>query len=198
MCEINGNANIHGESNVSNMCEIKGNVEIKGVSEISGVVEISGNCVIDSSDITGACNIWGNANIIDSDISGYFNIGENAYIDDVRLNGEASFHEDAYILNRKDYITLRGFGTEERNTTCYTTKDNGIHVICGCFSGSIDKFIETVELQKEGKMRDEYLKFAELAKYHFSNEIEQNKEKTKNKRFFFGIKKLKNNNYKKG
>ena len=103
-------------------------------------------------------------------------------------------------LNRKDYITLRGFGTEERNTTCYTTKDNDIHVICGCFSGSIDKFIETVELQKEGKMRDEYLKFAELAKYHFNNEkdVEQIKENPKKKRFFFGIKKCKNNNYKKG
>ena len=100
MCEIHGNANIHGESNISNMCEIKDNVEIKGVSDISGVVKISGDCVIDSSDITGTCNIWGIANIIDSDISGCFDIGVNAYIDDVRLNGEASFHEDAYILNR--------------------------------------------------------------------------------------------------
>ena len=49
-------------------------------------------------------------------------------------------------------------------------------------------------------MRDEYLKFAELAKYHFSNEkdVEQIKEKPKKKRFFFGIKKCKNTNYKKG
>lgn len=65
-----------------------------------------------------------------------------------------------------DILQVTGLGTVHRTTTVYKTRD-GIEIVCGCFRGGIEAFKAQVVNTRDGKVRDEYLKFAELIEIYF-------------------------------
>ena len=98
-------------------------------------------------------------------------VSGKAHIDGkARVNGNAYIEGDARINGEACYTTIKGFGTEFRNTTFFRCKDNKIRVQCGCFYGDIDEFREQVKRTRNGKIAKEYLMIADLMEYHFSEE----------------------------
>lgn len=108
-----------------------------------------------------------------SNDTGYGNawVGGEAYVGgDARVVGEARVDGEAYVDSNDCYTTIKGFGTEFRNTTFFRCKDNKIRVQCGCFYGDLEEFRQQVKDTRGGKIAKEYLMVADLMEYHFSEE----------------------------
>ena len=108
-----------------------------------------------------------------SNDTGYGNawVGGEAYVGgDARVVGEAHVDGEAYVDSNDCYTTIKGFGTEFRNTTFFRCKDNKIRVQCGCFYGDLEEFRQQVKDTRGGKIAKEYLMVADLMEYHFSEE----------------------------
>lgn len=89
-------------------------------------------------------------------------IGGNACV-----GGTAQVGGDARVFSNDDILQITGLGTYGRTTTAFNTR-SGVHVNCGCFRGDINQFRKRVEQTRDGKVRAEYLKFAELVEIYFS------------------------------
>lgn len=98
-------------------------------------------------------------------VGGDARVGEKAHID-----GNARVDGNARIGSEACYTTIKGFGTEFRNTTFFRCKDNKIRVQCGCFYGDLEEFRQQVKDTRGGKIAKEYLMVADLMEYHFSEE----------------------------
>lgn len=108
-----------------------------------------------------------------SNDTGYGNawVGGEAYVGgDAWVVGEARVDGEAYVDSNDCYTTIKGFGTEFRNTTFFRCKDNKIRVQCGCFYGDLEEFRQQVKDTRGGKIAKEYLMVADLMEYHFSEE----------------------------
>ena len=108
--------------------------------------------------------IYGNAWIYDdARVSGNAQISGNACV-----YGNARVYGNAQICDNSDYICFKGFGSENRNTTMFRTRNGDVCVCCGCFRGNLKKFEEKVkETHGNTKYAKEYLVCIEAAKIHF-------------------------------
>lgn len=94
-------------------------------------------------------------------------VSGNAWVTDKAwVTGKAHVAGNAWVSKIADLLQITGLGTAHRTTTVYRTK-NGIEITCGCFCGNLEQFREQVVKTREGKVRDEYLKFAELIEIYF-------------------------------
>ena len=126
--------------------------------DLGGYIESEDNLQIDTK--------YGNAWIEgDTHIEGRAWVGGDA-----RVGSRAYIGGDARVGSNADYTTVRGFGTEFRNTTFFRCKDDKVRIKCGCFYGDIDEFRKQVKRTREGKIAKEYLMIADLMEYHFSKE----------------------------
>ena len=97
----------------------------------------------------------------------------NAWVSgDARVYGDAWVSGNARVSGDADILQVTGLGTVHRTTTVYKTKD-GIEIVCGCFRGGIEAFKAQVVNTQDGKVRDEYLKFAELIEIYFGIKKEE-------------------------
>ena len=117
--------------------------------------------------VSGNARVYGNARVSDD-----ARVSDNAWVSgDARVSGNAS------VSGNQMYATVKGFGSEYRNTTFFVTKDGNVCVNCGCFSGTLDQFREKVkETHKDTKYAKEYLKIADLMEMHFKEELEKIKK----------------------
>lgn len=75
---------------------------------------------------------------------------------------------DAEVHGNADYLTFKGLGSANRDTTFVRCKDGHIYVSCGCFGGDLDYFETQVkETHGENKYAKEYLACIEVVKIHF-------------------------------
>ena len=119
-------------------------------------------------------------NVSKGDLGGYIESEDNLSNDtgygnawvggDAWVGGEARVDGEAYVDSNDCYTTIKGFGTEFRNTTFFRCKDNKIRVQCGCFYGDLEEFRQQVKDTRGGKIAKEYLMVADLMEYHFSEE----------------------------
>lgn len=94
-------------------------------------------------------------------------VSDNAWVTgNACVTDNAHVAGDAWVSKIADLLQITGLGTAHRTTTVYRTK-NGIEITCGCFCGNLEQFREQVVKTREGKVRDEYLKFAELIEIYF-------------------------------
>ena len=98
-------------------------------------------------------------------VSGNASVSGNA-----RVSGNVSVSDDAWVSRNADYTTIKGFGTEYRNTTFFRCKDGNVRVTCGCFCGTVEEFREQVKRTRTGKIAEEYLMIADLMEFHFREE----------------------------
>ena len=166
---VYGHASVYGHANVSGHADVYGNAMVYDTAMICGNAMIYGNALIhgdavvhgyamvhDDAEINGDVNIYGSA-----DIYGSAKIHGNASV-----SGNARITSDAKIISNADLLQITGLGSSHRTTTVYRTK-NGIEIVCGCFRGDLEEFKTRVIETRKGKIRDEYLKFAELIKIYF-------------------------------
>lgn len=99
-------------------------------------------------------------NIKSGDIGGWIEKKENLSHD-----GNAQVSGDAQVYSSKHVLLVGPIGSRDDYTTFFRNRNRGISVLCGCFLGEIDKFIEKViETHGENKHASVYRAAAELAK----------------------------------
>ena len=86
-------------------------------------------------------------------------------------SGDALVYGDARVQCCRDYSVTSCFGSENRATTFFRTKDGGIGVRCGCFYGTLDEFREKVkERHGDRRLAKEYLMLADLMEFRLSKD----------------------------
>lgn len=91
--------------------------------------------------------------------------------------GNARVYGNAEVSGNQMHATVKGFGSQYRNTTFFITRDRNICVNCGCFSGTLEQFRAKVkETHKDTKYAKEYLAIADLMEMHFKEELEKIKK----------------------
>ncbi len=90
---------------------------------------------------------------------------------DAQVYGDAQVSGDAWVQCCRDYSATSCFGSENRTTTFFRTKDNGISVRCGCFYGTLEEFREKVkERHGDSRLAKEYLMLADLMEFRLSKD----------------------------
>ena len=86
-------------------------------------------------------------------------------------SGNAWVYGNAQIQCCRDYSATSCFGSENRATTFFRTKDEGIGVRCGCFYGTLAEFREKVkERHGDSRLAKEYLMLADLMEFRLSKD----------------------------
>lgn len=84
---------------------------------------------------------------------------------DARVSGNAWIYGDAEVFNTRHFFVQGPIGSRDGYVTFYRTKDDTVEVRCGCFSGSLQEFVNQVEETHGGsRYEKEYKLAAELAK----------------------------------
>ena len=152
-----GNSIVSGEARVSGNASVYENSLLCGKPHVFGAARVRGNArVSGNSCVAGNSNLSGNAHAS----------GESFLLGDVHLSGNAHVSGDARVYCDADVLHIIGLGNSHRATTAYKTEE-GIEILCGCFRGGIEEFKERVVNTRSGKVREEYLKFAELINIYF-------------------------------
>lgn len=90
---------------------------------------------------------------------------------DAWVYGNARVYGDARVQNCRDYSATSCFGSGNRTTTFFRTKDGGISVRCGCFYGTLNEFREKVkERHGDSRLAKEYLMLADLMEFRLSKD----------------------------
>ena len=105
--------------------------------------------------VSGNAWVYGNARVYD-----------NAWVcGDAKVYGDAWVSGNAEVFNTRHFFVQGPIGSRNGFITFYRTKDNTVEVRCGCFSGSLQKFVDRVEETHGGsRYEKEYKLAAELAK----------------------------------
>lgn len=95
------------------------------------------------------------------EIGGYVQ-GEN----NLSQEGNAWVYGDAEVKTNDDLCIFTYFGSKNRSTTAFKTKDGGINVKCGCFQGTLQQFRGKVkETHGTNDYAVEYLMMADLIEH---------------------------------
>ena len=145
-----GDAWVYDDAKVSGDAWVYGNAKVSGNAKVYGDALVSGDALV-----YGNAKVFGNA----------------------KVYGDAWVSGNAKVSGNQMYATVKGFGSEYRNTTFFVTKDGNVCVNCGCFSGTLEQFREKVkETHKDTEFAKEYLAIADLMEMHFKEELEKIKK----------------------
>ena len=73
-------------------------------------------------------------------------------------SGNAWVSGNAKIENNGSHCGFDCFGSVNRHTHAYLTKDNKVEITCGCFKGSIEEFEKKVEETHSGTVYEKQYK----------------------------------------
>ena len=131
---------IEKEENLSHF----GNAWISGDAWVYGDARVSGN-----AKVYGDARVSGNARVFG----------------DARVSGNARVFGNAEVFNTRHFFVQGPIGSRDGYVTFYRTKDDTVEVRCGCFSGSLQEFVNQLEETHGGsRYEKEYKLAAELAK----------------------------------
>ena len=157
-----GNAWVYGDAKVYGDAEVCGDAKVYGNAWVCGNAKVCGDAkVYGDAWVCGDAKVYG-----DAEVCG-----------DAKVYGNAWVCGNAKVCGDADYTTIKGFGRCFRTTTFFKCKDGLVRVTCGCFYGTIAEFKAKVEqTHGKSKLAIEYLKISELMEYHFSAEVENEKD----------------------
>lgn len=79
---------------------------------------------------------------------------------------------NAHINSNKDFIIIGPIGSRSDFTTFHKNVDGIVCVKCGCFSGTVDEFLEAVQkTHGDNQYGKEYKLAAQLAKVHMDEAV---------------------------
>ena len=114
--------------------------------------------------------VYGNARVYgDAEVCGNARVcGDAEVCGNAEVYGDARVCGDANITNNNDYCCFSCFGSANRTTTAYKTKDGHVEIVCGCFQGTIGEFAARVEeTHGDNKFGREYKAIIEVIKAKF-------------------------------
>lgn len=95
----------------------------------------------------------------EGDLGGYVEKDENLDQEsDAEVSGNARVYGDAEIDNNNKHCGFDCFGSANRHTHAYLTKENKVEITCGCFRGSIEEFEKRVEETHSGTIYEKQYK----------------------------------------
>ena len=156
-----GNAWVYDNARVYGNAKVYDNAQVYGNAWVCGNAKVYGDAwVYDNARVYGNAQVYGNAWV-----------SRNAWVfENAKVYGDAIICSNAYISSN-DYAYIHGFGSENRTTTFFRTKDGSIDVKCGCFSGTLDEFRNEVkETHGDNYYAKEYLAIADLMEMRFNRE----------------------------
>ena len=155
---------IEKEENLSHF----GNAWISGDAWVYGDARVSGNAwIYGDARVSGNARVFGNAWVSgDARVSGNARVFGNAWVSgDARVSGNAWVYGNAEVFNTRHFFVQGPIGSRDGYVTFYRTKDDTVEVRCGCFSGSLQEFVNQVEETHGGsRYEKEYKLAAELEK----------------------------------
>ena len=155
---------IEKEENLSHF----GNAWICGDAKVFGNAKVSGNAwVYSNAEVSGNAKVCGNAWICgNTKVSDNARVSGNAWFSgNANVSGNAWFSGNAEVFNTRHFFVQGPIGSRDGYVTFYRTKDDTVGVRCGCFSGSLQEFVNQVEETHGGsRYEKEYKLAAELAK----------------------------------
>ena len=128
---VSGHAKIRDRANVFQHAEIGDNAKVVddayvfGYAKVNGLAEISGH-----ARVHGEAEVYGNAIV--------------GFLADVF--GDAKLSHDARIGAMGDYVTLNGFDVNGNCIIAFRDSNIGVRIKWGCFNGSVDEFLNMVEM----------------------------------------------------
>ena len=128
---VSGNAQVSGDARVSGNAWVYGNARVSGNAQVSGNARVSGD-----ARVSGNAWVYGNA----------------------WVSGNAQVYGNADIENDNNHCGFDCFGSCNRHTHAYLTKDNKVEITCGCFRGSIEEFEKKVEKTHSGTIYEKQYK----------------------------------------
>ena len=141
---VYGNAKVYGDARVSGNAWAYGEVQVAGNAWIYGDARVFGN-----ARVSGNARVYGNAKVYG----------------DARVSDNARVYGNAEVFNTRHFFVQGPIGSRDGYVTFYRTKDDTVEVRCGCFSGSLQEFVNQVEETHGGsRYEKEYKLAAELAK----------------------------------
>ena len=159
---VSGDAQVFGNARVCGNAQVCGDAQVSGDAWVSGDAQVYGDAqVCGNARVYGDAQVFGNARVCgDAQVSG-----------DAQVFGNARVCGDAWVQNCRDYSATSCFGSENRTTTFFRTKDGGISVRCGCFYGTLREFREKVkERHGDSRLAKEYLMLADLMEFRLSKD----------------------------
>ena len=146
---VSGNALVFGNARVSGNAWVSDNARVSGDALVSGNAWVSSNALV-----SGNARVSGNAWV-----SGDAQVSGNAWVSgDAQVFGNAWVSGDADIENDNEHCGFDGFGSCNRHTHAYMTKEKKVEIICGCFRGSIEEFEKKVEETHSGTVYEKQYK----------------------------------------
>ena len=134
---VYGNARVSGDARVYGNARVSGNAQVYGDARVYGNARVSGNAqVYGDARVSGNAWVYGNA----------------------RVYGYAWVYGDAKIESNDSHCGFDCFGSDNRHTHAYLTKDNKVEITCGCFKGSIEEFEKKVEETHSGTVYEKQYK----------------------------------------
>ena len=125
------------EGDLGGYVEKDENLDQESDAWVSGNAQVSGN-----ARVYGNARVFGNA-----EVSG-----------DAEVSGNARVSGDAEIDNNNKHCGFDCFGSANRHTHAYLTKENKVEITCGCFRGSIEEFEKRVEETHSGTIYEKQYK----------------------------------------
>ena len=145
-----GNAWIYGDAWVYGNARVFGNAWVYGDARVS-----------ENAWVYGDARVFGNARVFDN----AWVYGNAKVYGDARVSGNARVYGNAEVFNTRHFFVQGPIGSRDGYVTFYRTKDDTVEVRCGCFSGSLQEFVNQVEETHGGsRYEKEYKLAAELAK----------------------------------
>ena len=150
------------EGELGGLVEKEENLDQSGDAWVYGNARASGNAwVSGDARVCGDDLVYGNAWVS----------GDALVYGNAQVSGDARVCGDAQVQNCRDYSATSCFGSENRTTTFFRTKDGGISVRCGCFYGTLREFREKVkERHGDSRLAKEYLMLADLMEFRLSKD----------------------------
>ena len=122
-------------------------IKYADIGDLGGYVESERNLsqegdawVFGNAKVSGNAKVFGNAKVYgDAEVSG-----------DAWVFGDAEVYGDAEIDSNDKHCGFDCFGSANRHTHAYLTKNGNVEITCGCFRGSIEEFEKKVEETHSG------------------------------------------------
>ena len=171
---VSGDARVYGDARVSGDAWVSGDARVYGDARVCGNAGVYGNArVCGNAEVSGNAWVYGNARVCgDAGVYGDAEVYGNAWVSgNARVCGNAEVSGNARVCGNADYLLFKGFGSANRVTTVFRTKDGGVAVKCGCFRGTPAEFADKVsEVHGDTLYGREYRAVIEAIKIHFGQE----------------------------
>jgi carbonic anhydrase/acetyltransferase-like protein (isoleucine patch superfamily) len=187
---VYGNTQVYGNARVRGNARMRGDAKVYGDAWVIGDAMVYGNArvfenalVFENAWVFGDAlvfeNAWvyGNTKVYDrAKVYGKARVFNNAEIfGNAEVTGGfirfgMEINGNAFIQSDNEYCSFNNFGSQNRSTIAYKTKDGDVMVQCGCFNGSLDEFEKRVkETHGDSKYGKEYSMMIEMIKIKLGN-----------------------------